>query len=554
MKTPFDKRLAEARRRWIAGRLLQVLGDAILVAGVAALLAILAERAFAIRVLTPLRAGVFLGILALLAAVRWYLSRPSTMQVALAVDERLALRERFSTTLALARSADPFAAAAREETHRRAAQVDVRRHFPVRLTWRWAHASGTWVAVALAILFMPTLDLLGQKAAAEKVARRQEALDQAKADAAKATAKVEALAKQLGDPALAAELAKLNLPDLAANPQEIRRQAIRALADVAGKLDQMKQGDQAQAAQTLREMMKQVHSPAKGFSRDLAQALARGKFGKAAELAKELQDKLARGDLKDADREALAKELDELAKQLEKLAAEKKQLEDALEGAGLDKKLAGLSEQELRDALEKAGLSKEMIEKLLQKAKACQAASKLCSGLGKALGRCAGSGKGLSAGDLAFLSDQLGGLDAKLADLVAMEAALSDLEGMMAMLGEGLGGVPGIGEFSPGLSDSFGMGSGGPGQGSAPVNTGGPEPTGTKASRTPGQNKGGPIIATWYTKEEQIKGEATRDAANVVQAAKDAAAEAVSENRIPSRYHGSVKTYFDSLGQEPAKE
>ena len=65
--------------------------------------------------------------------------------------------------------------------------------------------------------------------------------------------------------------------------------------------------------------------------------------------------------------------------------------------------------------------------------------------------------------------------------------------------------------------------------------------------------RSGPIVATWYSKEEQVKGEAVRTGGTVVQAAKDAAAEAVSENRIPSRYHEAVKSYFDTLGNSGDK-
>ena len=64
-------------------------------------------------------------------------------------------------------------------------------------------------------------------------------------------------------------------------------------------------------------------------------------------------------------------------------------------------------------------------------------------------------------------------------------------------------------------------------------------------------NKGqaGPVIATWMSQEEQVKGEVTRDFESNLQAAKDRASEAISENAIPARYHGPVTKYFETVGQ-----
>jgi len=558
MQAHFKKRLAEARLRWDLDRLLRQVADAALVAAAVGLVAVAAERAFGVHVVTGHSVGVFLALVAAATGIRWRLTRPSLMQVALALDERNALRERFSTTLALAKSEDPWAAAAREETYQRAERLDVGRSFRVRPTWRWAYAGGGWAAVVLAVLFMPQLDLFGHKAALDKLNREKQAAAQAKADVAQAVAKVETRAKQLNDPALLAELAKLQSFDAQANPQEIRRQSIKALGDVAKRVEEMRQGDQAQTAQALQEMMRQMHASGLGLSKDLEQALAKGKFDKAAELARQLADKLAKGDMSDKDRAALAKELADLAKQLDKLAEDRKALEEALANYGCDKSMAGLSEKDLRAALEKAGLSQEAIDKILQQAKACRNAGKMCKALGKCVGQCAGSmAFGDPTGDLAMLSDELGNLAALGDKLGVLDAMMSDLEGQMAALGMDpslMMGMGGKGPWEPGYADGMGPGTGGPGHGYGGNDTGPPTQTGNQKTRVTNQDKSGPIIATWYSKEEQVKGEATRTGGDVVQAAKDAAAEAVNENRIPSRYHESVKSYFDNLGKgDPPK-
>ena len=68
--------------------------------------------------------------------------------------------------------------------------------------------------------------------------------------------------------------------------------------------------------------------------------------------------------------------------------------------------------------------------------------------------------------------------------------------------------------------------------------------TATKKTRLGAPDKPGPVIASWLTQEEQVRGEAREELREAVQAAKDGAAEAIRENRIPAKYRAAVKQYF----------
>jgi hypothetical protein len=57
------------------------------------------------------------------------------------------------------------------------------------------------------------------------------------------------------------------------------------------------------------------------------------------------------------------------------------------------------------------------------------------------------------------------------------------------------------------------------------------------------------VIASWYFKDVQIKGEARRDFTEVVEAGRANAAEAISENQIPRKYEDAMKKYFGQLEQ-----
>ena len=57
-----------------------------------------------------------------------------------------------------------------------------------------------------------------------------------------------------------------------------------------------------------------------------------------------------------------------------------------------------------------------------------------------------------------------------------------------------------------------------------------------------------------FFKGAQVKGEARKELSGIVQAAKDASAEAINENQIPRRYEGAVKKYFGELESAPSEE
>lgn len=553
MVTDFTKSLNVARRRSAVNRLLDVLGAVLTVVGAALAVALACERAMALSLVTGQAAAIAAGVVAVVLAAAWLLRRPTPAHTAIEIDERLALRERFSTALALASSTDPFAVAAREDAYARAKNLPVAKHFPIELGRRWFVTGSCWAVAGLVALLMPHMDLLGRQADAARLAKEDEKTRQAAADIKRTATKVETIVKQLDTPELAEELQRLAdiRPDMAS--ADMRREAIRKMGEVSDKLQEMAGGERGDTARMLQEMMKQLRMPSQGLSKQLAQNLSRGKYKEAMAALKDLQDKMARNEMTPQEREALAKDFESLARQLEAMAKRKKELEDELAKAGVDKNLAGQPVENLRKALQNAGLDSKTIEKLLQKQQACQNAGNRAAAMAQAMSACAGQGMpggSLSPEAMASLGDQLSDLEAMRQQLAMTQAAMDELYAAMTGLGEGLGG--GIGQFAPGLANQRGMGAGGPGQGNAPMETGPPEATGSQGTRVQNPNKTGPIIATWYTQEEQVAGESKRDLQQTIEAAKDRAAEAVSENTIPSRYHESVKRYFETVGKPDA--
>jgi len=98
-----------------------------------------------------------------------------------------------------------------------------------------------------------------------------------------------------------------------------------------------------------------------------------------------------------------------------------------------------------------------------------------------------------------------------------------------------------------GDSNRSGPGTGGPGKGFGSVDKDADGQTATKATKMRNQDRQGQIVASWYFKGEQIKGESSKELDQMIQTAKDNAAEAISDNEIPRRYEESVKSYFGGL-------
>jgi len=552
MLKTLEKKLRSVWVRCSINLLLKHTGRVLTAIGIIVMLAVLIDRLLAFGIIDSVNSRAILSFSAaaiVLILLLWLLKQPSRMQVSLLLDERLKLRERFSTTLALADSDDPFANAARSEARQKVEQANIQGHFPIRPSKCWMYAISMWLIAAAIIFFMPQKDLLGflRKDRQQQQLTRQ--LEQTKVDIKEAADPVKLAIKQLGEPELADALSKLDQTPKDARPQDIKRQAIRQLGDLSDKIQQMQSGMQLDSVNLLQKMFKQLKGSSDVFSQKLRLALAKGQFSQASNLMSDLQKELAKGNLNPEQQKALAGQLQDLAKRLQELAQKNEEFEKELEKLGLDKELAKLSEQQLRQTLLKQGLAAENIEELLRRASAFRSAANMCAGLGSAMAACGAGAGQLSSDELAAAAEQLDELDALKQQLLLTQASLDEITRAIACLGDGMGdGLGGQGPFMEGSSDRSGPGTGGPGVGYGPRGTA-IDNTSTQSTRLKNKPGQGPAIASWYFQESQIKGEAKRDFTEVVQAARDGAAAAISENEIPRKYEEAIKKYFGGLEQ-----
>ena len=555
MRRAFEKKLSLVRIRCSINLLLRQMGLVLTVAGAIAVLSVLTERLLALSIIRPTIVWTFGAAAIALGFLLWLLNLPSRMQASLLLDQRLRLHERFSTTLVLANSKDPFANAACAEARQTAQHVNLKGQFPIRPSRCWLYVVTTWLIAVTLVLFLPQKDLLGFLSKNQQEQESAQQLQQAKVDVKEATDTVKLAVKQLGDPNLSEELAKLDKPPKNVKPEDVKREAIRKLGDLSDRVRQMQADVKHDSVRLMQQMFKQMQGSPGLLSQQLRLALAKGEFGKASNLMSELQKQLAEGKLSDQQRKALSEQLQNLAKRLQELAKRNEELEKEFEKLGLDKALAKLSEKQLREALLKQGLNLDKIEMLLKKAAASRMASRRCASLGQAMAACSAGAGGLSGDELAGAIGQLDELEGLQQQFMLCQASLDEIGRAIACLGEGMcEGIGRQGPFAEGLSQRYGPGTGGPGRGYGPRTSDTNGETSTKRTRIKGDNaKQGPIIASWYFKSSQVKGDAKRDFAEVIQAARESAAEAISENQIPRKYEEAVKNYFGQIEQSGAK-
>lgn len=541
MSKAFDKKLRSVWIRCCLNQLIECTCKLLLCAGLAAVAAVLIERFFAVGIINKwtLWSAAVVGMTAL--GVLWYRRIPSRLQVSVQIDEKLELKERFSSTLALAESDDPFARATCEQSHEMAEYIQPATRFPVMPPRRWYYAGCSWLVAGILFIALPQQDLLGFLKRDKQEKQRRARIEETEKQIEDVTKRVDLAVKQMGDPELNEELDALTgMPDKA-KPDAAKRRVIKKLSDLSKEIKKKQKNAGLDSQGMLERMLKQLRGGADEFSRKLRSALAKGEFGRAAAMMKQLQERVAKDEVSAARKSRVAEQMGGLGEELQKLAARKKELEEELEKAGVDSALADEDAEELRKELERKGINQEEIEQLMSKFSQYKSAAEICSSLGSAFAACGLGGGGALGGSLSGVIGGLNQLEAFEQQLMLSEAALAEIANAVKCLGMGMctNGVL--------LSGMGKRGTGGLGKGYGLNEKADSGETTAKPTRAKGETGEGPVIASWYFKGEQVKGEAKLDFKQVVQTSKERASEAISDNRIPKRYEKAVKRYFDEM-------
>ena len=439
-----------------------------------------------------------------LALVRAILTRTTRRDAAIATDQKLALRERLSTALAIGPPRTPMETAVAADAEAYATPLCAHRVFPMPM-WRDLYSMSVPVLVmALVGMFVPQFDLLGKKEkesesplptqAQKQLAKRLDGF-QRELD------KMTTTAPPVQVRELSSDMEQL-LRDLRSQRRLSRTDVLKSLSRMSDRFAERK----SQLEKKMAAARKVERFRSGQLTEELTDALAKGNFEQAKAEIANLGEKIKQADSSKQERDKLSAELKGLSEAL----ADNPKLSDALAQAAknlnagdLDSALSDLqlSAEQLQDLLETLQQMAELdqIDQYLQKLRACQGCS------------CGTSGTCAACTNYA------------------------------ALLAE-------MGKFRTGDTNRFGSGMGGrPGRGVGGRLKMEETPTQFKPTKTRMKLDKGDIIGVVRVWGPQVKGEATAKFEEAYVEYHQSAEDTLARENIPLEYRTLVRDYFDAI-------
>jgi len=346
-----DQNIAKARAQIALGHFVDALGAAAAALAAAILLVILVHKALGYMLPWPgtaLSAAAAAGILAAIVVALW--RRPNPHAAAVAIDQKLSLRERFSSALVLRGNRDRFAMAAVADAEATAQRIAMPAHelFPLRFP-RGAGAAAALLVLILLAMTLPQAHWPQSSATPTQNNRVTPAkMDLAKATIQKALAQVDALPAAT-QKLTAVQIAHETLAKAAStstDPVSAQRTAASALADVDKALQEQVQAngkfvESQKEQQALAELANQPLSEGSPLA-SVQQAMAQGDLAKATA---ELNNLVTNFNKLDASQQK------QVAADMQKLAAKLKQMADSPAG-----------QQQMQQQLQALGLNQQQAQ------------------------------------------------------------------------------------------------------------------------------------------------------------------------------------------------
>ena len=491
--------------------------------------------------------GGAVGVGFLAAALMSIVRSRGQLSAAIELDRRFGLKERVSSTLALAPEdlETPAGKALVDDAVRRLDRLEVSDRFALRMNRRaLLPLAPAAVAFALALL----VDARGgsQPAEASVTAEKQQVRAMAKQLEKKLLPRREAKSQVLkpGDDLF--KRLEEEIKKLARDENADRKKAFVKLNDVSKDLE--KRREALEGNKQLREQLKQLKDLKQGPADKLADALKEGNLDQAKNELDKLRQQLAAGKL---DADAQKKLADQLQKMQQKLDQARADHEAA-------KKTLAKEIQRQRSAGQNAAADKlqKQLDKLQKQDSQMSKLSDMASKLGQASNNLKKGNAKQAGNQLAQLSDQLKDTASSLEEMEMIDDSLSNIadaknsmackqcqgQGCAACQGQGQGGKKGD---KPG--DGLGEGLG---KGRRPEKR---SATQTYESNVPQKVGRGTAVITGFVEGPNRKGEIEQQVKAEFEAAKHEAADPLTSQQLPREHREHAKQYFESLRQGRAQ-
>ena len=509
-----------------------------------------------------------------------FITRQRVIDAARTLDDRANLRESLSTALYVKDSKDAWAQAVIDTANTKAATVNVNSAIPFEAPKHWSWAMGAALALMIVWMTVPAMDVLGLLAKKKDAEQKKQELQLVTQEVKVRQQKLEELlAKAKVDAKQDEPQAPADKPAEPMKPEDVRRDALKNLTQIAEKLQAEKTSDKALQLDGLKNAMLKLRPTEAGPLDQFSKNLAKGDFKQAQEELDKLKAQLANKNMNDAEKAQAAEQLKKMAGQLAKLAADTKSVEKKLTAAGMDaKQAAALAKQlmsnpqaaseAMKQALEAMkNLTPEQREQLAKEASSQSKAGQKMSELAKSMSKCSSgmqNGEGQKSGEgMSEMSQQLSEMEAMSSEMQATEAAMSECKSAIASLCQGKcngngDGAPKSGELA--WKDSNGQWREGESQGQQGGGKGGPGQSGgggggqesasdftMKTEKAHVAARPGAIINRKLVEGESIKNDSKADFQAAVAEASQKASNSTTNNRIPREYQEAVKKYYGRL-------
>ncbi len=517
-----------ARRRLILGRFGCALCVTLFAALIAATVAVAAPAIWVMEVdFNSWSQSWIVGsvVAALLAALAYALATaPSEVEVAQEVDRRFGLRERLSSSLTLddrERDSD-FGLALTADAEKRAAQLEIADRFtlkPSRLGW--LPISLVPVLAIVLLLVEPARESNASstsKADIEEINQVKKVAEQLKRriQQQKRTADSKGLkeAKELF------EKMEADLDKLASRKEMDRKEAMIAMNDLKKQLEERR--GQLGSADQMRKMMSQLKGLEAGPADKVSKSIAKGNFGQARDMVKQLANQMRDGKLSEQQKEQLKKQIEQLKEQMKKAAERHEQQKRDLQRQIEQARREGRGQD--------AAKLQQQLNQLMQKDSQMQQMQQMAEGLSQAA-QAMQQGDGSKAADaLDQLSDQLGQMAEEMAELEDLETALDQLSQSKSGMGQGQG-----------MGDGLGRGQG---AGDRPENE---NETNTYETQVRGKPKGGRAIIAGRADGPNRKGITREDLKHAIQSSLSEESDPLENQQLPRAEREHTQSYFDRL-------
>ncbi len=544
-----ESQVRNARRRLIAG----TFGRSLCITLFAAM--VVSTIACAVPGITPIEADAQAwsitwiagsACVALLASVVYaWAKAPSVQRVALEVDKRFGLHERLSSSLSMQdsdRDTD-FGRAVINDADARADTLRIAEEF------RYEPSKLGWLPLAIAPVLAVVL-LVVQPASSEIedpnnqidpaiVAQVKKASLQLKKRIEQQKRKADA--KGLEDARDLFEKMERDLNKITEKKNIDRKEAMIALNDIKKQLEERRQ--QLGSSDQMRKAMAQMKSLQAGPADEVTKSIAKGDFGKAQQVMRELAKKVKNGKLNDEEKKQLKKQVQQLKDQLDKAIKEQKQKEQQLQEKIEQAKREGKSEAA-------AKMQKQLNQMQQQSQQQQQQMQQMADKLGQAAQAMQSGDSKQAANSLQDMADQLGDMQDEMSELKDLEEAMNDLSQSKEQMrckscgGGGCKQCQGQGQ-GQGKGDGEGDGLGeGQGKGDRPEEEG---DTNTYETQVRGKVQKGKAVISGFADGPNRKGISREDVQRAIESSFSEESDPLENQQLPRIEREHARDYFNKL-------